>query len=178
MSFPVICVFCLLVLAHCDASDKIFKSNKCGGICESNHKHSENLGRKTVDEPTSGSTILGRGVRPFDPILALILALQVKILLALPLFLLAAGLIGLKSLAASLVSAFLSGASLLRSLLPTSNSNNSNRPSGASSRVAYEVRSGQPQQDFTPYVYPPSALGVLPAARQPDLRVISAAANN
>jgi len=111
-------------------------------------------------------------VKNINPLLALILALQVKVLLALPLFLVATGLIGLQSLAAGLVSAALSGASLLRSLLAAP----ATRP-GSSSRVAYEVRTPPGGGAVDPYFYPPSALGALPQ-RQPDVRVISAATNN
>ncbi|CAB3361403.1 Hypothetical predicted protein [Cloeon dipterum] len=129
-----------------------------------------------------GEDLIARGIRTIDPILGLILALQLKVLLSMPLFVLAAGLIGLKSLAASLVSVFFSGASLLRTVMPATNTNgngSNGRPAGASSRVAYEVRS-PPQNELGPYVYPPSALGVITpsAARQPDVRIISAAANN
>jgi hypothetical protein len=110
------------------------------------------------------------GVRNTNPILALILALQVKALLAMPLLLLAAGLIGLKSLAVGLISAAFSGASLLRNVVGGA----PNRP-GASSRVAYEVKAAPLDAAV---VYPPSAYGFAPQRQQPDLRLISAAANN
>jgi len=113
-------------------------------------------------------------VKTTNPILALILALQVKALLTLPLVLLAAGLIGLKSLAVGLISAAFSGASLLRSVVGGGAPNRSG--GGASSRVAYEVKAA-PQLDAA-VVYPPSAYGLGPQRFQPDLRLISAAANN
>jgi hypothetical protein len=113
------------------------------------------------------------GAKTTNPILALILALQVKALLALPLMLLVAGLIGLKSLAVGLISAAFSGASLLRSVV---GGGAPSRSGGASSRVAYEVKAA-PQLDAA-VVYPPSAYGLGPQRLQPDLRLISAAANN
>ncbi|XP_065349857.1 uncharacterized protein LOC135945863 [Cloeon dipterum] len=177
----VLCVLCLLAQG---LADKSSYPDKCAGSCK--HKINSQHRNSALEEISKdilrsvGEDLIARGIRTIDPILGLILALQLKVLLSMPLFVLAAGLIGLKSLAASLVSVFFSGASLLRTLMPATNGNGSNgRPAGASSRVAYEVRS-PPQNELGPYVYPPSALGVITpaAARQPDVRIISAAANN
>ncbi|KAF4523425.1 hypothetical protein B566_EDAN007897 [Ephemera danica] len=121
----------------------------------------------------------------------LMLALQVKTLLALPLLLLVSAFLGLQSLGTSILAALFSGAALLRSFM-----SGNNRGSGASSRVSYEVKqppasqyaatptlhtaalqtpdaSLYPYAAPVPYYIPPTGL-----ARGPEYKIFSSASND